>query len=398
MRKKVLVYLMSTPAPQFGGVSKMACTIGALLEKNGYHIHYVAFQNLESRLPKVIEGVNYFPSRDYNGDGNAEFLKNLITTNKIEIVINHIPLNERFADLLYKVCGNKAISIFSVVHNASLNIFSGLAYRMEYRLRKHKLGFLFNLLKTRTVRKIIEHIYIAKHREHFRKMESNSKRVILVSESNIADFNKVLGFESKKVMVIPNCVEINKNNNLVVNYTDIKEKIVVWCGRIETYRKRVDLMLDIWAKICMKFPVWTLYILGGGEVEEMKEYANKVNARNVIFTGPTNPQEYYRKASIFCHTSVSESFGLVIIEAMSHGVVPIAFDIWPAAKDVIPNDCGYLIPNVDRELFVEKLSLLMTDEQQRINFAKSSFKYSVNFGVEQLENRWIELLNANNRY
>lgn len=67
----------------------------------------------------------------------------------------------------------------------------------------------------------------------------------------------------------------------------------------------------------------------------MRDYANSIVAYNIVFTGLVQTEGYYKKASIFCHTSLSESFGLVLAEAVNWGCVPITFDDFPACQDII---------------------------------------------------------------
>lgn len=397
MIKNVLVYLMSTPAPSHGGVSKMACSIGDILQRNGFAVYYIAYQNLESRLPKSVDGVFYFPSQNYDGKDNRKYLCHILDSKKINYVINHIPLNEQFCDILYDECNNRNIEVFSVIHNASLNIISGYAYRVEYQLKKNGLSFIFNILKSKLFRRLIEYIYIKKHRKHFQKIERNSANTILVSESNRHDFNRILGYESTKLISISNCIVKDGSEETYADVVEKKANVVVWCGRVETYRKRTDLMLDIWSKVSIQNQNWELYVLGGGNVEEMKSYAHKLGLKNVFFTNNTDPRPYYERAKIFCHTSVSESFGLVIVEAMSYGVVPIAFDIWPASKDVIKNDSGITVSNVDTDVFAQKLLSLMTDSDKLTYYSKNAYYFSKEFEAEKIESRWIKLMNKTNQ-
>ena len=52
------------------------------------------------------------------------------------------------------------------------------------------------------------------------------------------------------------------------------------------------------------------------------------------------------KSSIYLMTSYTESFGIVLIEAMSHGLPCIAFSSAEGANDLINNnENGYLVEN-----------------------------------------------------
>lgn len=377
------MYLMSTPKPQGGGVSKMVSIITDIYEKNGYKVFYTAFEKLDENYS---EKISYFPSLNPLDSQNREFLVRLIKEKGISIVINQIPLNVSFSDLLYSVKDNTHVKIVSIIHNASLNIFSNIAYRYEYNWKDNWKKIFFIIFKHNYVKKIVEYAYVIKHRKHYRNMENYSDSVILVSESNREDVERILGYKSNKIKDIPNGIVLPSSNNFK------KEKSIVWCGLVETTSKRADMMVDIWCFISDKHPEWTLYILGYDEDNIVQKYANSKNAQNIVFTGNTNPIPYYEKASIFCHTSVSESFGLTIAEAMSYGAVPVVFDGYPASKDVVPDGCGYRIKGFDRKSFANTLSKLMENESLISSIRIKSQESVIRYSVETISAKWINLI------
>ena len=89
---------------------------------------------------------------------------------------------------------------------------------------------------------------------------------------------------------------------------------------------------------------FTLDIFGDGveksKIEDkIKEYnlSKKVNLHG--FQNKDVINKYLAKSSLYLMCSYEESFGLVLIEAMSHGVVPIAFDSAEGPREIIKN--GY---------------------------------------------------------
>lgn len=104
--------------------------------------------------------------------------------------------------------------------------------------------------------------------------------------------------------------------------------------------------MRIWEKVEKACPGWHLDIVGDGpDAELLKDSAQKLGLSRIVFHGFQNPGPYYSRASIFCMTSTFEGFGLVLVEAMQHGCVPIAFDSYPAVRDIISHgENGILIP------------------------------------------------------
>lgn len=125
-----------------------------------------------------------------------------------------------------------------------------------------------------------------------------------------------------------------------------KEKMVLFVGRI-SQEKGVDKILEVWSGICHeeKYKEWQLVIIGDGEKrEQLEKYAIDMKLINYSFEGFQKPDGYYDKAKIFCMASSFEGFGLVLVEAMSYGVVPMAFNSFPNCSDIIDdNKNGILI-------------------------------------------------------
>lgn len=380
----ILIYTMSTPKPNGGGVSRMTYSISMGLQKRGYHVFYLCFEKLVTDTP--LENLFYFPDlSDPKSLSNKKFLNSFIKEHAIGFIINQIPLNEAFSDILYEV-KPKGVRIASVIHNSSLNLVRQFAYAKEYALRKKRLSWLFYVIKSWPVKKAIIAAYIRKHRNHYKKMEKGSDYIIAVSPKNIDDICTLIGFQSRKVIAISNFISVNERP--ISN----KEKLVIWCGRLETNNKRVDLMIDIWARVCKEHPEWQLALMGLEEAKGLPEYAQSVGAENIEFTGLVKAEEYYQKASIICHTSLSESFGLVLVEAMNCGCVPIAFDSFPACHDLIPNDCGYLISAFDKKQYAEVLSNLMNSQGELQSRVPKCKEYSRKFNEEDSLNKWIKII------
>ena len=92
-------------------------------------------------------------------------------------------------------------------------------------------------------------------------------------------------------------------------------------------------------------------------------------------------------------TSYTESYGIVLIEAMSHGVPCLAFTSAEGANDLIKdNENGYLIENRDFDMMVEKLTELANDKKKRLEFGKNARLFSLNFGSDVIKKEWLNLL------
>ncbi|KAI1078000.1 glycosyl transferase group 1 [Whalleya microplaca] len=122
-----------------------------------------------------------------------------------------------------------------------------------------------------------------------------------------------------------------------------------------------------------------LVIVGGNrnsaveqEVIEMFEPLREKG--KVIFTGFRVGEAlmtHYASADIFLHCSITETFGLVVLEAMASGVPVIARDEGGPSDIIEHGKTGYLIPPQDLEMFVQKVLQLGHDSKLREHISEA---------------------------
>ena len=84
---------------------------------------------------------------------------------------------------------------------------------------------------------------------------------------------------------------------------------------------------------------------------------------------------------------------MVIVEAMQCGVVPLVYDTYSAAKDLISDgETGFVIPPFDKSKYVKKLSLLMDNEDLRINMGVKAMQSTSRFELDSIINQWEKLI------
>lgn len=154
-------------------------------------------------------------------------------------------------------------------------------------------------------------------------------------------------------------------------------------------------MIDAWRMICDKLPDWSLVIVGDGpDGKRLKSLAKGLP--RVSFEGYQSPAEYYRRASALCLVSEYEGFPLCLIEAQSHGVVPISMDMCEGVRSVVGTDgtAGWLVPKGDVQAFADKMlefAALDEDKKQQLRHqvVAKSLEYSPNIVIQ----KWIDLFN-----
>ncbi|KAI1371435.1 glycosyltransferase family 4 protein [Hypoxylon crocopeplum] len=138
-----------------------------------------------------------------------------------------------------------------------------------------------------------------------------------------------------------------------------------------------------------------LVIVGGNrnpvveqEVKEM--FAPLEEKGKVIFPGFKVGEElmaHYASADIFLHCSITETFGLVVLEAMASGVPVVARDEGGPSDIIQHGKTGYLVPPDDLEGFVEKVRQLGQDSMKREEFASAGRTFACGATWERISNK-----------
>ena len=153
-----------------------------------------------------------------------------------------------------------------------------------------------------------------------------------------------------------------------------KDNRVLFVGRLYSEVKGCDKLLRIWKEATKDIKDWHLDIVGDGrDKQNLIELAKELDIKNCSFHGYCDPQPFYEKAQIFCMTSIYEGFGMVLTEAMQHGVVPIAFNSYSSVHDIITdNKDGYIIPAFNEKVYAKSLRELINNKNIRTKFAKEA--------------------------
>jgi len=110
----------------------------------------------------------------------------------------------------------------------------------------------------------------------------------------------------------------------------------------------------------------------------------------VIFTGMlrgTNLARAYAAADVFLHCSITETFGLVVLESMASGVPVIARDEGGPSETVKHGRSGYLVAPNDMETFVAYAQQLATDNKLRSEMVVNAREQALNTTWDKINNQ-----------
>ena len=380
MKSKNILFLMGT-YPSYGGVEIVSTVLANQFIEDG---HQVTIASYKQPLHEAVQ-LNLsdqcdllFLSHPVLSIQNIKKLREYILTHEIDVLINQwvVPF---YATLVWKLATyGTECKIYSVHHNPPDTNMRIQSLKARIESGKSYLKGVYGLV--REVSRLSLAFCIR-----------NSHRFILLSSSFIPVAQKFSRVKSaEKFLSIPNPISIPLPDEDIS-----REKEIIYVGRIEYNQKRTDRVIDIWKELESKYPDWKLTIVGDGEDrEDLQKRIDGYGLKRVEITGFVDPIPYYKRASILLLTSEYEGFGLVIAEAMSHGVVPVVYNSFGAAKDLITDGHNGVL--VDKPFsdsgFAEKVNELMDKPDYLNELSENGRIVSAGYSIDRIANEWYKLM------
>lgn len=246
-----------------------------------------------------------------------------------------------------------------------------------------------------------EHNHFHENLKYADKVSNSAKSLdylVLVSSELQKFYANRLRNSNCMCIYIPNSID-----KLPENSAPLKNKRLVSVGRLSPEKGYLDL-LKIFNTLVKSKPDWHLDIIGDGvERDKLKKYIEKNELNEKVTLHGFQGKEYIDKilhdSSIYLMTSYTESFGIVLIEAMSHGIPCIAFDSAEGAREIINSgENGYLIKNRNQEAMIMKIKDLINNEEDRIRIGKQARKSVKKYTSDIVGEEWITLMEESDIY
>ncbi len=375
-----------------GGVEVVSSVLANKFVTQGHNVVIWVFlkntislaNRLDNRI-KIIYGSGFKYSKQ-----NVKALRELIIENQIQIAINQWGLHYIPTLVLKKASYGLNIKIIAAYHNDPNT--NGQIKRIETSIKRSRSSILTKYLTIKL------HFFKYATAASMRYVYHCSNKFLVLSPSFINHFKDFTGMNNTpKLTVQTNPLTIN--NEYTTPDLFNKQKEIIYVGRIDYYQKRTYRVIETWALLENKYPEWTLRIIGDGEDKtSTEELCKKLNLHRVHFEGFKQPLEFYRRASILILTSEYEGFGLVIVEGMSFGVVPVVYGSYSAVYDIIKDGENGLIVKPQNgefkaEAMAKALEQAMTDEDKRHDMAEKAIATSQNYSLDVIYKQWEGLFN-----
>ncbi|MBM2820524.1 MAG: hypothetical protein HW405_284 [Candidatus Berkelbacteria bacterium] len=173
-----------------------------------------------------------------------------------------------------------------------------------------------------------------------------------------------------------------------------KSKILLYVSRIAE-EKNVDFLLRAAKSLAEKRDDFCLLLIGGGpKLEEFQKLVREWGLeKRFIFTGMLPKDEtnrYFGAADIFVFSSITETQGIVITEAMAAGVPAVAVAIMGPSDIIINGQDGYLVP-LKEDIFAAKINELLEDNELRTKMGKSAKVNALKYSQQKCAEKMLSI-------
>lgn len=172
-------------------------------------------------------------------------------------------------------------------------------------------------------------------------------------------------------------------------------EIVLICVARLAGEKGFHFLAAVAKELESRFLQFRLYIVGGNrnaavETEVKSLFEPLAKKGKVIFAGLKVGEDLataYASADLFLHCSVTETFGLVVLESMASGVPVVARDEGGPSDTVRDGETGFLVPPADLKGFVDAVMRLVEDERLRKLFSDNARQYAEGTTWDKINNK-----------
>ena len=208
-------------------------------------------------------------------------------------------------------------------------------------------------------------------------------RVIVLNPSELAHYSRYL----RNARLIPNPVPA-----VAQAPAARREKLILAIGHLEPRKNFID-AIEAMALSRLEDEGWELAIIGSGpEEQRLRDAIREHGLERTQIHPPTADLAYwYNRAALTLVTAKLEVFSLVLAEAISAGVVPIAYAA-DGPSFILEDFPDHLVPMRDVKALAERLRhFAQADIPESL---RSALRQSivVRFSPERIAGKWRELL------
>ena len=179
---------------------------------------------------------------------------------------------------------------------------------------------------------------------------------------------------------------------------DDRTPVLIHVGRLAA-EKNLDLLVEAMDLARSVEPTTRLVIVGDGPERAMLER----HLPGAIFTGALRGEalaRHYASADAFLFPSLTETFGIVVLEAMASGLDCLSFDYAAGRMLIEPGVNGLLAPVDAPEAFLDQVPALLGDDatERRARARETALQYGWSAVIDSFEHNLLAVVDSAERH
>lgn len=365
--------------PVVNGVVRSVESFREALTRQGHNVFVFAQTNgdYEDKAPFIFR----YPSLTLPTQAEipavipvSPFADQLLPSLKLDVIHTHHPV------LLGQTAASKA---------QELNLPLVFTFHTQYREYTHYFP-----LPQETIQDFLKGTVRNWLKEFMRKCQ----HIVIPSESMKEILMRDYGLRDR-FTVIPTGIDLEPYEGADGNELRTREKwqddiVLVSTGRLAP-EKNWETLLQAAAKVHQDHPDLRVVLIGDGPIKEaLQDLAIELGiADRVTFTGKLPFEEvavHLKAANLFGFASVTETQGLVTMEAMAAGLPVVAVDASGTRDIVDDGKQGFLVPN-DADALAASINELIESPEKMRRLSNNALDKAKTFEVDYLTERLVDV-------
>lgn len=379
MKKKILIIIDSLKFG--GGAEKLISSLSQIFNKN-YFIYILTLFDFKKKYP--FNGI--YVSLKENLENQKVFSKFLKINTFLRPLKIHKYIDLISPDIIFS--NTDYPNLFTIITKKifrikiPLLIFTHTNPSLAYKKFDKYIIYLMKIIyRFKVVDKIITPSYGIKY---ILEKDFNLDKNKIITIANGINIDEI---ERKKRDILTVHNEIF-NNNQIIKFINI--------GRLHK-AKGHEYLIRAFDKVKKEIQNSKLIIIGEGELKpRLYDLINDLGLINdVILMGfQENPYKYLVKADIFVLSSIRESFGIVLIEALACEL-PVISTSCVGPKEILKNGkFGLMVKINNIDDLAEKMIFLAKNHELRNFLKKVSLKRAELYHISLIFKKWQNLFNS----
>lgn len=339
------------------------------LKEANIHYRFFSYPHIgkyEQKLYKIYSGIylklglqsewasnqyakSSFPAKRRNA------LAHELRQGKYDIIIGvHAPLAARLATLRKQLEG---IKLIGWIHNSFEALFSDTSLYIGPQRKRH---YVYQF------KKLDDTIVLCQHdADSYSKYDHRLKPTVIYNPLTLSP-GKVSDGSSKSFLAV---------------------------GRFSKQHKGFDLLIEAFHLFAQRNKEWKLDIVGEGVEEALyRSLIQKYGLEDRVFIHPftNHVQAYYSNAQVYVLSSRWEGFGLVLVEAMAHGLPIVSSDL-PTSKEIMGDFALYFKNGDIKELAQRLEDATHIDWQAK---SKEALEIAQRFDIQNIIQQWKQKIES----